>query len=76
MKLNLSINSLTLILIFNMKPATILYELRELRDSWRKQSFKYTSEQQKKYDELLKLRRERVKEMYANDQVYKGAGTK
>ena len=46
-----------------MKPATVLYELRELRDSWRKQSFKYTSEQQKKYDELLKLRRARVKEM-------------
>ena len=76
MKLNLSINSLTLPLIFKMKPATVLYELRELRDSWRKQSFKYTSEQQQKYDELTKLRRARVKEMYDNDQVYKGAGTK
>ncbi len=59
-----------------MKPATILYELRELKDSWRKQSFKYTSEQQKKYDELVKLRRARVKEFFDTDQVFKGAGTK
>ena len=46
-----------------MKPATILYELRELKEAWRKQSFKYTVEQQKKHDELLKLRRARVREM-------------
>ena len=46
-----------------MKQATILYDLRELKEAWRKQSFKFTGEQQKKYDELLKLRRERVKEM-------------
>jgi len=54
-----------------MKPATILYELRDLRESWRKQSFKYTNEQQKKYDELVKLRYARVKEMCDNNQVYK-----
>ena len=60
-----------------MKPASILYELRELRDSWRKQSFSYTNEQQKRYDELLVLRRKRVKEMVDNDQVYKaGASNK
>ena len=76
MKLNLSINSLTLTLIFNMKPSTILYELRELRDSWRKQSFSYTNEQQKRYNELLELRRARVKEFFDTDQVFKGAGTK
>ena len=46
-----------------MKPATVLYEMRELKEAWIKQSFKFTGEQQKKYDELLKLRRERVKEM-------------
>ena len=63
MKLNLSINSLTLPLIFKMKPATVLYEMRELKEAWRKQSFKFTVEQQKKHDELLKLRRVRVKEM-------------
>ncbi len=57
-----------------MKPALILKELRELKESWRKQSFSYTNEQKKRYDELLKLRRERVQEMYKNGQVYK-AGT-
>ncbi len=55
-----------------MKPALILKEIRELKESWRKQSFKYTNEQQKRYDELLHLRRERVKEMYNSDLVHKG----
>ena len=54
-----------------MKPALILKELRELKEAWRRQNFSYTSEQQKKHDELLKLRRERVKEMYKNGQVHK-----
>ena len=60
-----------------MKPALILKELRELNEAWRRQNFVYTNEQKKKYDELLKLRRERVKEMVKNGQVYKaGASTK
>ena len=50
--------------------------MRELKEAWRRQAFKYTNEQQKRYDELLKLRRERVKEMYANDLVHKGGTTK
>ena len=59
-----------------MKSSLILKEIRELKEAWRRQAFKYTNEQQKRYDELLKLRRERVKEMYANDLVYKGGATK
>ena len=59
-----------------MKPSLVLKEMKALREEWRKQGFKYTNEQQKKYDELVKLRYARVKEMYDNDQVYKGAGTK
>ena len=55
-----------------MRPAEILKEMKELRESWRKQSFHYTSEQQKRYDELLKLRLERVKWFYDNDRVQKG----
>ena len=57
-----------------MKPALILKELRELNEAWRRQSFSYTNEQKKRYDELTELRRERVKEMVKNGQVYK-AGT-
>ncbi len=57
-----------------MKPALILKELRELNEAWRRQNLSYTSEQKKRRDELVELRRERVKEMYKNGQVYK-AGT-
>ena len=56
-----------------MKPALVLKELAELKESWRKQGFSYTVDQQKRYDELLKLRRERVKWFYDNDRVQKGA---
>ena len=55
-----------------MKPALVLKEMKELRESWRKHGFHYNTEQQKRYDELLKLRRERVKSFYANDRVWKG----
>ena len=54
------------------RPAEVLKKMRELREAWRKQGFHYTNEQQKRYDELLKLRRERVKSFYANDRVWKG----
>ena len=59
-----------------MKPSLVLKEMRELREALRRQSFKFTSEQKKRYDELLHLRRERVKEMYNRDMVYKGPSNK
>ena len=46
-----------------MNSSTVLREMRELKEAWRKQSFKLTKEQDSRYDELLKLRRARVKEM-------------
>jgi len=46
-----------------MKPSLVLKEMKSLRESWSKQSFKFTNEQRKRYDELLILRRARVKEM-------------
>ena len=58
-----------------MKPALILKEMRELKEAWRRQSFTLSKEQQKRYDELLVLRRKRVKEMVDNDQVYKGGAS-
>ena len=58
-----------------MKPALILIEMRELKEAWRRQSFTLTKEQQKRYDDLLVLRRKRVKEMVDNDQVYKGGAS-
>ena len=46
-----------------MKSSAVLKEMTSLKEAWSKQSFKFTNEQQKRYDELLILRRERVKEM-------------
>ena len=59
-----------------MTSASNLKELFELKESWSKQGFVYTSEQRKRYDELLKLRRERVKSFYKDDKVFKGASSK
>ena len=55
-----------------MKPALVLKELAELKESWRKQGFSYTVDQQKRYDELLKIRRKSVKWFHDNDRVQKG----
>jgi hypothetical protein len=56
-----------------MKPAEILYQLRELNTAWRKQNFQYTREQQVTYGLLTQLRYERVKYFYENDLVFKGS---
>jgi len=56
-----------------MKPAEIIYQLRELNVAWRKQNFQYTKEQQALYDRLAQLRRERVSYFYANNLVFKGS---
>ena len=58
-----------------MKPSEVLKQMKELKETWRKQSFSFTSSQQAEYNRLLGLRRERVKYLYDNDLVYKG-GTK
>ena len=59
-----------------MNSSSVLHELRELREAWRKQYFKFTSEQSIRYSELADLRRERVKYFYENDLVAKGGGAK
>jgi len=55
-----------------MRPSQVLKRLNELRQIFREQTFKFTSEQQKEYDNLKELRRERVKYFYDNDLVFKG----
>ncbi len=59
-----------------MKPAEVLKQLKELKEEWRKQNFRFTNEQQREYDKLLQLRRERVKYMYDNGLVWKGPNKK
>ena len=58
-----------------MKPSLVLKEMKELREAWRKQGFKYTAEQQITYNRLLDLRRKRVKEMHDNNKVWKGSSS-
>jgi len=55
-----------------MRPSQVLKRLTELRQIFREQVFKFTPEQQKEYDNLKQLRRERVKYFYDNDLVFKG----
>ena len=59
-----------------MKPSEVLKRMKELKEDWSKQSFRYTKEQQAEYDRLLQLRRERVKYMYDNNLVWKGPNKK
>ena len=59
-----------------MRPSQVLKRLNELRKVYQEQTFKFTSEQQKEYDNLKQLRRERVKYFYDNDLVFKGGGKK
>jgi len=45
--------------------------MKELREAWRRQDFKFTPAQATEYDILLQARRERVKYFYDNDLVCK-----
>ena len=55
-----------------MRPSQVLKRLNELRKVYQEQTFKFTSEQKKEYDNLKQLRRERVKYFYDNDLVFRG----
>ncbi len=59
-----------------MRPPEILKKLKEMRETYREQSFSFTKEQQAEYDKVLALRRERVKSFYKNDRVSKGGLSK
>ena len=59
-----------------MKPSEVIKQLNSLREQWRQQSFSYTQEQQKEFDRLMKLRRERVKSFYKDGRVSKGGTSK
>ena len=59
-----------------MKPAEVLKQLKELKETWSNQNFRFTREQQAEYDKLLALRRERVKYMHDNGLVWKGPNKK
>ena len=49
----------------------VLPHIQELKNTWRRQDFKFTAAQQEEYDILMEARRERVKYFYENDMVCK-----
>ena len=49
----------------------VLPHLKELRETWRRQDFRYTKDQQQQYDMLVEARRERVKYFYEASLVAK-----
>ena len=55
-----------------MKPSEVLKQMKELREAWRNQSFRFTNDQKAEYDKLLQLRRERVQYFIKNGIVSKG----
>ena len=59
-----------------MRPAEVLKRMKELKEEWSKQNFRFSKEQQAEYDNLLKLRYERVKYMHDNGLVWKGPNKK
>ena len=59
-----------------MNSSEVLHEIRDLKDTWRKQNFVFTSTQQSKFDDLLEQRRNIVKSYYKNDLVYKASASK
>lgn len=51
----------------------VLSHIQELKETWRKQDFTFSKQQQEEYDLLLATRRERVKQFYAEGRVFKGS---
>jgi len=55
-----------------MKSSEVLKKMKELREAWNKQNFRFTKEQQTEYDRLRQLRYERVAYFHKNGLVSKG----
>ena len=57
-----------------MNSATVLSELKELRETWKRQGFAYTNEQQKRHlTNCVKCDDVRVNQMYEEGLVYKSS---
>ena len=59
-----------------MRPAQVLKEINELRESWRRNNFVFTSEQRAEFDRLKDLRRKRIKYFHDNGLVWKAGMAK
>ena len=57
---------------FPTETVNVLPHLNELKQTWKKQNFTFTKDQQTQYDMLMNARRERVAFFYETDCVQKG----
>ena len=55
-----------------MRPAEVLKQLAEMRETYKNQGFSYNKAQQAEYDKLLQLRRKRVSGFIKSGRVSKG----
>ena len=55
-----------------MRPAEVLKQLAEMRQTYKDQGFSYNQEQQAQYDKLRQLRYDRVAEFFKSGRVSKG----
>ena len=53
-----------------MKSASVLKEMNQLKEAWRKQNLSFNTEQKRRYEELLQLRRDRVGQLYKESRVW------
>ena len=57
---------------FPTETVNVLPHLNELKQTWKKQNFTFTKDQQTQYDMLMNARRERVSFFYETNRVQKG----
>ena len=57
---------------FPTQTVNVLPHMNELRETWRRQDFRLTHDQQQQYDMLKQARRERVKWLYETGRVQVG----
>ena len=57
----------------NMSYASVLYEMQEIKDEWRRNDYTYLEGQKERYALLLEVRRVRVAQMYADERVHDGS---
>ena len=55
-----------------MNSSKVVKDLMSLKETYRKQNFSYTAEQQEQYKELLAIRREQVKQWHKDNRVWIG----
>ena len=55
-----------------MNSSKVVKDLMTLKETYRKQNFSFSTEQQAQYKELLELRRARVQQLYKDGRVWVG----